>query len=106
MYRPELSKNNLQRLVERSGFQYLHMPSLGVPRHVRAKAIETGTRNVIWKWYEVSVIKPFLRQNLHKFLNFAEHPVALMCVEMDPQECHRHLLFQALEDRGLQGFDL
>jgi len=29
-----------------------------------------------------------------------------MCVEADPTECHRHLLFQALEDNGLQGYDL
>jgi uncharacterized protein (DUF488 family) len=106
MYRPELSKGNLQRLVEQAGFQYLHMPSLGVPRHIRAQAIETGSRKVIWDWYDKSVVQPFLRKNLHTFLNFAEHPVALMCVEMDPQECHRHRLFQALEDQGLQSYDL
>src|SRR5713101_2425859 len=68
MYRPELSKSNLQRMVEQSGFQYLHVPSLGVPRHIRAKAIETGSREVIWEWYDASVVEPFLRRNLHKFL--------------------------------------
>src|SRR6266436_9721011 len=29
MYRPELSKSNLRRLVEEAGLQYLHMPDLG-----------------------------------------------------------------------------
>jgi uncharacterized protein (DUF488 family) len=106
MYRPELSKGNLQRFVEQAGVHYLHMPSLGVPRHIRAKAIETGTRDVIWEWYDAHIVATFMRQKLHRFLNFADHPVALMCTEADPTECHRHRLFQALEDHGLQGFDL
>ncbi len=105
MYRPELSKNNFQRMVEQAGLQYLHVPKLGVPRDIRAKAMAAGNRDVIWDWYDKHVVEPFLRKNLHEFLNL-EHPIALMCVEVDPKECHRHRLFQALEDHGLRGFDL
>jgi hypothetical protein len=85
---------------------YVHMPELGVPRDIRAKAIETGSRDVIWAWYDEYVVEPYLRMNLHRFLNAVEHPVALMCVEIDPQECHRHRLFVALERLGLRGFEL
>jgi uncharacterized protein (DUF488 family) len=106
MYRPELSKNNLRQAVEASGLLYCHLPELGVPRDIRAKAIEAGTRDVIWQWYDQYVVSPYLGYNLHRFLNTIEHPVALMCVEIDPQECHRHRLFLALEDMGLRGFDL
>lgn len=105
MYRPEFSKGNLQRLVEGAGFQYVHVPKLGVPRDIRARAMATGTRDIIWEWYDKHSVEPFLR-NLHEFLNFVEHPVVLMCVEADPRECHRHRLFQALEAQGLRGFDL
>jgi uncharacterized protein (DUF488 family) len=106
MYRPELSKGNLRALVEARGLHYFHMPELGVPRDIRAKAIDAGTREVIWDWYDQYVIEPYLRANLHHFLNTVEHPAALMCVEIDPRECHRHRLFVALEELGLQGFDL
>ena len=106
MYRPELSKNNLKRHVEEHGIYYIHYPDLGVPRDIRAKAIETGTRDVIWDWYDAHVVDQFIGKNLHKFLNCADHPVALMCVEIDPRECHRHRLFMALESNGLRGFDL
>jgi uncharacterized protein (DUF488 family) len=106
MYRPELSKNNLQEHLENNGIHYLHCPDLGVPRDIRAKAIETGTRDVIWEWYDAIVVEPFIGNNLHRFFNCAEHPVALMCVEIDPRECHRHRLFMALESKGLRGFDL
>ena len=106
MYRPELSKNNLARLIKEHGMNYAHFPQLGVPRDIRAKAIESGTRDVIWDWYDVNVVETFLGRNLHFFLNCVEHPVALMCTEIDPQECHRHRLSLALERMGMSGFDL
>jgi uncharacterized protein (DUF488 family) len=105
MYRPEVSKSNLQRTIERAGMQYVHLREWGVPRMVRAQAVEAGTRDTIWDWYDVSIVDRYFARNLHWFLNL-EHPVAMMCVEADPTECHRHLLFMALERRGLRGFDL
>jgi len=107
MYRPDLSKGNFQGILERAGFQYCHLKEWGVPREIRAKAIETGTRDTIWEWYDECVVNRCLHHgNLHQFLNFVEHPVAMMCVECDPTECHRHRLFIALEQHGLRGFDL
>jgi uncharacterized protein (DUF488 family) len=106
MYRPELSKTNLARLLKDKGIQYVHFPQLGVPRDIRAKAIETGNRDVIWKWYDENVAGPFLGRNLHLFMNGFEHPIALMCTEIDPHECHRHRLSLALEQMGMKSFDL
>lgn len=106
MYRPELSKANLKRRTEECGLIYAHLPELGVPREVRLKAAEAGTRDVIWQWYDENILPEYLGRNLHRFLNSLEHPVALMCVETDPRECHRHRLSQALEEMGLTGFDL
>src|SRR6266849_6013231 len=105
MYRPELSKNNLATLLKQHDIGYAHLPQLGVPRDIRAKAIETGTRDVIWEWYDESVVRSYFGQNLHTFLNSAQHPVAFMCTEMAPHECHRHRLGLALESKGLKGFD-
>lgn len=106
MYRPELSKSNLARLLDQNGINYVHFPQLGVPRDIRAKAIETGKRDVIWEWYDQHVINAFIGKNLHFFFNGFEHPVALMCTEIDPQECHRHRLCLALEQMGMRSFDL
>ena len=105
MYRPELSKHNLSGLLALQGISYAHVPELGVPRDIRAKAIETGTRDVIWDWYD-RVVASFLGENLHFFLNGFEHPIALMCTEIDPHECHRHRLSWALEERGMRGSEI
>ena len=105
MYRPDLSKSNLARLVRSHGIAYEHAPALGVPRDIRAKAIDTGSRDVIWEWYDDAVVGPFSR-NLYWLMNAVEAPFAFMCVEIDPHECHRHRLSMALERMGLKGFDL
>ena len=56
MYRPDLSKGNLAQLLEENGMCYTHLPQLGVPRDIRAKAIETGSRDVMWSWYDENVV--------------------------------------------------
>jgi uncharacterized protein (DUF488 family) len=105
MYRPDLSKGNLQKALEAAGIGYFHLREWGVPRDIRARALGTGTRETIWKWYDESVIAPHFRRNLHRVLNLG-YPVAMMCMECDPEECHRHRIFNALECQGLRGFDL
>lgn len=105
MYRPDLSKGNLLKGLASAGITYFHLREWGVPRDIRARAVETGTRETIWKWYDERVIGPHFQRNLHRFLNFGS-PVAMMCMECDPRECHRHRIFMALEDQGLHGFDL
>ena len=105
MYRPELSKRNFCELLAREGIEYLHIPEWGVPRGIRAEAAEAGSREPIWRWYDQNVVERFFTVNLHRFLNMG-HPLAMMCMEADPEECHRHRLFMALEKQGLRGFDL
>jgi uncharacterized protein (DUF488 family) len=104
MYRPELSKGNLQAALGRNGIGYFHLREWGVPRDVRARAAESGTRDTIWDWYDEAVVSRHFK-NLHRFLNLG-NPVALLCMECDPRECHRHRIAMALEDQGLCGYDL
>jgi uncharacterized protein (DUF488 family) len=106
MYRPEFSKNNLRTALDEQDIVYDHRPQFGVPRDIRAKAIASGTRDVIWEWYDEHVAEAYVGINLHRFFNTIEHPVVLMCSELDPLECHRHRLCLSLERLGLKGFDL
>ncbi|MHB8620469.1 MAG: DUF488 domain-containing protein [Chloroflexota bacterium] len=106
MYKPDFSKGNLKRLLEENGINYYHQGSLGVPRAIRAQAVGQPDRKVIWDWYDANVVQRVAGRNLHWFFNALEHPVALMCTELDPTSCHRHRLALGLEGRRLQGFDL
>ena len=106
MYKPDFSKGNLRRHLEASGIGYLHLPDLGVPRDIRSRAIGKKDRTELWDWYDHNVVDQFVGHNLHYFFNFADHPLAFMCLEADPTSCHRHRLALALERLGLSGFDL
>lgn len=103
MYKPDFSKRNLQKHLADAGIDYVHVPDLGVPRDIRGKASGESTRAAIWDWYDRHVL-PFV--NLHAFYNSGDHPIALLCTEVDPTSCHRHRLALALEKRGMRGFDL
>jgi uncharacterized protein (DUF488 family) len=105
MYKPAFSRKNLETSLNEAGIEYLHMPDLGVPSDIRGLATISGRRDDIWDWYEANVL-PQYSANLHWFFNSTNHPIALMCVEKDPEDCHRHLLADALERRGLHSADL
>ena len=104
-YRPEFSKRNLQARLAGDGIAYLHGPSLGVPREIRAQAAD-GSLNAIWEWYDEHVVPSVTVENRHDFFPGAEHPLAFMCTELDPTQCHRHRLALALESAGLRSYDL
>jgi uncharacterized protein (DUF488 family) len=103
MYKPDFSKGNLRRHLASAGIDYIHLPRFGVPKDIRSKAAGESSRQLIWDWYSQYVV-PFL--NLHSFFNSGAHPVALLCLELDPTSCHRHLLALKLEQHGLRGHDL
>lgn len=106
MYKPDFSKSNFERHLRTNGLHYSHLPYLGIPREIRSLALGKPDRSALWEWYDHNVVEQFIGRNLHFFFNFADHPVALMCLEADPTACHRHRLCLALERLGLKGFDL
>lgn len=106
IYKPAFSKSALNVRLESSRITYQHIPQLGVPREIRIQALDGNGRDSIWSWYDKNVIGRYIRGNLHRFLNSVSHPVALMCLELDPTSCHRHRLALALERLGLKSHDL
>lgn len=105
-FKPEFSKSNLRTSLESNGINYLHKADWGVPREIRALCIGKKTREKIWAWYDSNVLPRVIENNLDEFFNLIEQPMALMCVEFDPTECHRHRLFLCLEGLGMRGYDL
>lgn len=105
MYRPEVSKSNLERAASEAGVSYLHIREWGVPTEVRHEATDSGTMDGIWRWYDTNVVDYWFNRNVDRFMNL-HHPIALMCTECDPTSCHRHRAALALESRGLRCYDL
>ncbi|MDN4185457.1 MAG: DUF488 domain-containing protein [Dehalococcoides mccartyi] len=105
-FKPQFSKNNLKNALTSKGIHYIHKPDWGVPKEIRANSVGKNTRADIWTWYDSNIIPLIIKRNMDEFFNCLEHPVAFMCVEYDPTECHRHRIFIGLEQLGLKGRDL
>lgn len=105
-FKPEFSKNNLKRSLESSGITYIHKAEWGIPRDIRELCIGKETREGIWAWYDANILPDVLKKNPDYFFDSVKNPIAFMCVEYDPTECHRHRLFLGLERTGLIGCDL
>ena len=105
MYKPSFSRKNLEARLAEEEIEYLHMPQLGVPADVRQQAKASGQRDDIWAWYDEHVLTQFTK-NVDWFFNTANHPIAMMCLERDPDDCHRQRLADALERQGLMSRDI
>ena len=105
-YKPAFSKQNLDDVLSEHGITYVHRGDLGVPRNVRQQAAGQNSREEIWSWYETNVLSKWREGRTKEIIDGYEAPVAFLCVEANPNACHRHLLFRALEQEGLEGFDL
>lgn len=98
-YRPEFSKKNLATALESSGMRYVHNRDLGIPSHIRREHGFPNHGESLWEWYDSEVIdnQP---DEASWVAELADGPSAVMCVESDPGDCHRHRLGNALESRG------
>ena len=105
-YRPAFSKKNLADALSEHGIAYVHRGDLGVPRNVRQESAVQNSRDGIWSWYRTNVLDRWQEGRMRDVVDGYEGPVAFLCVEANPNACHRHLLFRALEQEGLKGFDL
>jgi ParB/RepB/Spo0J family partition protein len=105
-HRPDFSKDNLRRAMEEENIAYIHMPDLGVPREIRFRLARSGDRRQLGEWYDDNVVPHLKNGVMSRLQQTAEPPMAFMCVEQNPHECHRHRVALALGQMGLNGADL
>lgn len=99
-FRPEFSKLNLKTVIMQHGISYAHWPDLGIPSEIRRSS---KTRD-IFDWYDTN-INPEFRLAKHD-AQISKYRTAFMCVEVNPQSCHRHRIATHLEKTGLRLLDL
>jgi hypothetical protein len=103
-FRPDFSISNLSSSLAEHGIDYRHWPELGIPPHVRRSFQSTADLKGLFTWYDSS-IQPELKVAKYS-TELATQRIAFMCVEFDPQSCHRHRIAACLEQEGLALLDL
>ena len=94
--RPGFSKSPLRGGLEAAGIEYLHLKALGTPAEGRAAA-RAGRHADLQRIYFGQLEFPEAIAQSAEMLELArEKPSALLCMEREPNHCHRTLLLDAV----------
>ena len=97
--RPGFSKSALQSHLALAGIKYVHLRSLGDPKHGR-EAMRRGDEAMFRRIYDERLNSPEAQIQLTQALELAaEHSISLLCYERDPKHCHRSIVAAAMKEQ-------
>ena len=91
---PSFNKTELEATMARNGIKYVHMKELGNPKEFWGKSN--------WKTLYRNHILAKVPESI-RTIKALPQPVALMCREKDPADCHRNVVAQELANSGFMG---
>ena len=101
-YNPQFNRETLAQTLPAAGISYAPLPGLGGLRHAQRDSMNTGWTNSSFRGYADYMQTAAFETNLEVLLRQADHDrVAIMCAEAVPWRCHRSLVSDALEARGV-----
>jgi uncharacterized protein (DUF488 family) len=90
-------KSTLNRLCNFLDIDYQHLPGLGIPGSARLDLDSSDSYVALFKEYRCGLLDR--SQDLQKAMSLLEsEPSVLVCMEANPQYCHRNVLAQHLRD--------
>jgi uncharacterized protein (DUF488 family) len=100
--RAGFSKKALSASLEEAGIAYLHLKPLGTPK-VGREAARKGDVKTMNRIYKAHLVEPEAELALAEAEALARKGrVCLMCLEHDWRQCHRAIISDYLEQRGLK----
>ena len=102
-HNPQFNKASLPRALKITGVSYIHFPGLGGLRHAKNDSTNQGWRNASFRGYADYMQTPEFAQSLDELIRLAsQEQIVLMCAEAVPWRCHRSLIADALQVRGIR----
>ena len=101
-HNPQFNLETLPESLKVAGIAYTYLAELGGLRHPQANSINTGWRNASFRGYADYMQTTSFAQNLQQLIDLAQQDrIAVMCAEAVPWRCHRSLIADALQARGI-----
>jgi uncharacterized protein (DUF488 family) len=101
-YNPQFNAESLAESLGEASIEYVPMPALGGLRHARKDSINTGWRNESFRGYADYMQGDAFQNAVEELIrNGRAKRVAIMCAEAVPWRCHRSLVADALNVRGV-----
>jgi uncharacterized protein (DUF488 family) len=102
-HNPQFNRDTLPEALRAQGICYVHLPELGGLRHPKRNSPNGGWRNASFRGFADYMQTPDFAYALERLIELAgQKRLAIMCAEAVPWRCHRSLIADALEARGLR----
>ncbi len=106
-HNPQFNRDALPETLLQAGIGYTHMEDLGGLRHARKDSLNTGWHNASFRGFADYMQTPEFEAGLKTLIQAAKREqIAIMCAEAVPWRCHRSLIGDALEARGIAVEDI
>jgi len=101
-HNPQFNRETLPESLQAAALEYFHMPGLGGLRRARPGSVNTGWKNLSFRGYADYMQTPEFGAALHQLIELSSaRRTAVMCSEALPWRCHRSLIADALNVRGI-----
>jgi uncharacterized protein (DUF488 family) len=99
-HKPGFTKKNLSAELTTHGIEYAHLRQFGSDPAIRRRLKETGNRVEFAQAYSdyLLTIDPTIEST---FEPYAGRSVCLLCLEANPDECHRSILANRIAFHGI-----
>ncbi len=102
-HNPQFNKDILSKSLKKLHIGYIHIKGLGGLRHAKKDSVNTAWRNASFRGYADYMQTEDFEKNIERLIKIAKQKnIAIMCAESVPWRCHRSLIADALQVRGIQ----
>jgi uncharacterized protein (DUF488 family) len=102
-HNPQFNGESLANVLSAAKITYLHMKDLGGLRHPRPDSTNTGWNNSSFRGFADYMQTPEFEAAAARLIEMSSRrQTAIMCAEAVPWRCHRSLIADALNARGVQ----
>jgi uncharacterized protein (DUF488 family) len=106
-YNPQFNSDALGASLRQAGISYVAMPGLGGLRRPQKDSKNGGWRNDSFRGYADYMQTPAFETALQGLIDMSpQKRVAIMCAEAVPWRCHRSLVADALNVRGIPAVEI
>jgi uncharacterized protein (DUF488 family) len=104
---PQFNADALPQALQAHGLNYVGLPGLGGLRKPSKESPNKGWRNDSFRGYADYMQTPAFADALDELIDISRHKrAAIMCAEAVPWRCHRSLVADALEVRGIPAVEI
>jgi uncharacterized protein (DUF488 family) len=106
-HNPQFGSEALAGSLHAAHIDYTHMPTLGGLRHAHKDSPNTGWRNKSFRGYADYMQTAEFAHAVEALVRIGQQKrTAIMCAEAVPWRCHRSLVADALDVRGVPVIDI